>query len=198
MSKNKTPVMHVFAGNNGSGKSTIRNLLMDTMGLGIVIDPDALARTIDAENPEKVRLSAGKSVIRIVNDCIKQRYDFCIETTLAGGNVIRQMQAAKQAGYMINMFFVGLIDVELNIERVAARVQQGGHHIDEEDIRRRHSRSIENLLSALELIDRVVVVDNSYNEGRTVMEIDRGQIVSVEEDIPDWVQRLHDEVVGQS
>jgi predicted ABC-type ATPase len=73
-----------------------RNLFMDTIGLGIVIDPDALARTINAENPEKVRVSADKEVIRVVNDCIRQRYDFCVETTLAGGNVIRQMKAAKK------------------------------------------------------------------------------------------------------
>jgi predicted ABC-type ATPase len=44
------------------------------------------------------------------------------------------------------MFYVGLIDVELNIQRVAARVQQGGHHIEVEDIRRRHFRSVRKVV----------------------------------------------------
>lgn len=37
-------MMYVFAGNNGSGKSTFRNLLIDALGVEINIDPDAIAR----------------------------------------------------------------------------------------------------------------------------------------------------------
>lgn len=36
--------MLVFAGNNGSGKSTIRNLIIDRLGVSVNIDPDSLAR----------------------------------------------------------------------------------------------------------------------------------------------------------
>ncbi|TYP71079.1 hypothetical protein BCM02_11028 [Paenibacillus methanolicus] len=43
---------------------------------------------------------------------------------------IRQMQEAKTNGFEVIMFYVGLGDVRLNIERVAARVRNGGHHID--------------------------------------------------------------------
>lgn len=32
--------MFVFAGNNGSGKSTIRNLIVDRLGVSVNIDPD--------------------------------------------------------------------------------------------------------------------------------------------------------------
>ncbi|EBK2060150.1 hypothetical protein AAL85_25535, partial [Salmonella enterica subsp. enterica serovar Typhi] len=39
-----SPIMYVFAGNNGSGKSTIRNLIADQLGISVNIDPDALAR----------------------------------------------------------------------------------------------------------------------------------------------------------
>lgn len=41
------PMFYVFAGNNGSGKSTIRNLIIDKIGIEINIDPDAIARRID-------------------------------------------------------------------------------------------------------------------------------------------------------
>lgn len=43
----QTPIMYVFAGNNGSGKSTIRNLIVDRLGISVNIDPDALAPTED-------------------------------------------------------------------------------------------------------------------------------------------------------
>jgi len=37
----QTSIMYVFAGNNGSGKSTIRNLIVDRLGISVNIDPDA-------------------------------------------------------------------------------------------------------------------------------------------------------------
>lgn len=54
MSKTKA-TMFVFAGNNGSGKSTIRNLIVDRLGVSVNIDPDALARKINNIDPEKVK-----------------------------------------------------------------------------------------------------------------------------------------------
>jgi len=45
------PIMFEFAGNNGSGKSTIRNLIVDRLGISVNIDPDALTRGIDSNHP---------------------------------------------------------------------------------------------------------------------------------------------------
>ncbi|WP_338325893.1 hypothetical protein [Paenibacillus luteus] len=47
-----TPIMYVFAGNNGSGKRTIRNLIVDQLGISMNIDPDALVRGVDSLHPE--------------------------------------------------------------------------------------------------------------------------------------------------
>jgi ABC-type uncharacterized transport system ATPase component len=77
------PMFFVFAGNNGSGKSTFRNLIIDKMGVEINIDPDAIARKIDPINPETKRIAAGKEVIKSVNDYMNEGKDFSIETTLA-------------------------------------------------------------------------------------------------------------------
>ena len=113
------PIMFVFAGNNGSGKSTLRNLIIDKIGIDINIDPDAIARRLDSENPESKRVSAGKEVIKSVNHYLKEGKDFSIETTLAGKNAIRQMQKAKSLGYEVTMFYVALNNVQQNIQRVA-------------------------------------------------------------------------------
>src|SRR4051794_8686869 len=77
------PMFFVFAGNNGSGKSTFRNLIIDKMGVEINIDPDAIARKIDPINPETKRIATGKEVIKSVNDYMNEGKDFSIETTLA-------------------------------------------------------------------------------------------------------------------
>lgn len=108
MNNESRAAMLVFAGNNGSGKSTIRNLIIDRLGVSVNIDPDALARGIDQENPESHKVSAGKKAIELARDCIKNKRDFSVETTLAGGNVIRQMREARENGFEIIMYYVGL------------------------------------------------------------------------------------------
>lgn len=183
-----TATMFVFAGNNGSGKSTIRNLIVDRLGVSINIDPDALARRMNHGHPEKSKVSAGKEAIRIARECIRNKWDFTVETTLAGGNVIRQMRAAKEQGFEIMMFYVGLGDVRLNIERVALRVKNGGHHIETEDIVRRHVTSMNNLLAHLDLIDQFIVVDNSKADGEMILGSDQSGIKYYTNELPEWAR----------
>lgn len=180
--------MFVFAGNNGSGKSTIRNLIVDRLGVSVNIDPDALARKINNGHPEKSKVSAGKEAIRIARECIRNKWDFTVETTLAGGNVIRQMKDAKEQGFEIIMFYVGLGDVRLNIERVALRVKNGGHHIETEDIIRRDVTSLDNLVSHLDLIDQLIIVDNSKADGEFILEADKSGIKYYLNELPEWVK----------
>lgn len=70
------PVFYVFAGNNGSGKSTFRNLIIDKMGIDINIDADAIARRLNPDNPEEKRFSAGREVIKSVKEYIKAGKSF--------------------------------------------------------------------------------------------------------------------------
>ncbi|NBI31201.1 zeta toxin family protein [Chengkuizengella marina] len=182
--------MFVFAGNNGSGKSTIRNLIVDQLGVSVNIDPDTLARGIDPDNPEQHKISAGKKAIRLARECIRNHRDFSVETTLAGGNTIRLMKSAKENGFNVTMFFIGLGDYLLNIERVAVRVQNGGHYIHTDDIVRRHKTSLQNLLSNLYLIDYLLVIDNRDSIGKIVLEADCNNINYQLDPLPLWVEKI--------
>ncbi|WP_217283038.1 MFS transporter [Paenibacillus alginolyticus] len=62
-----SPIMYIFAGNNGSGKSTIRNLIVDRLGISVNIDPDALARGMDSIHPEsRFALSASRNQVLMI------------------------------------------------------------------------------------------------------------------------------------
>ncbi|GIO69838.1 hypothetical protein J21TS3_46590 [Paenibacillus cookii] len=76
----------------------------------------------------------------------------------------------------------------MNIERVAVRVKNGGHHIPAEDIVRRHDTSMQNLISHLHLLDHLIVVDNSRSEGETALVIRNGLITHRAESLPHWVE----------
>lgn len=184
------PKFYIFAGNNGSGKSTFRNLIIDKLGIAINIDPDAIARRIDPENPESKRITAGKEVIRSVRAYIQEGKDFSIETTLAGKNAINQMIKAKELGYEVTMFYIALNDVHQNIERVAMRVRNGGHHISTEDIIRRNKTSFANLYEYSSLVDNLILIDNSTDDGEILLEINNKNITFTADILPLWAQPI--------
>ncbi|MMZ48173.1 Zeta toxin [compost metagenome] len=181
------PIMTVFAGTNGAGKSTLTKQLVDR--IGEVIDPDAIAKRINPENPESVSPTAGRETIKRVQECIKQGLSFSIETTLAGKNAIRQMEQAKAAGFEVNLYYVGLKNVEYHISRVEMRVAQGGHHIPEEDIRRRYDRSLSNLPIASGIAERSFVFDNT-SEFTQLLEVDKGRVRYLVQNLPEWAERV--------
>ena len=155
-----------FTGTNGSGKSTIReNLLKDGQFTQdfVHIDPDKIARGINSTDPRSVDMEAGRLAIGQFNQAIADKRPFSMETTLTGSSVLGRMQKAKDAGYEIHVYHVGLAHPNINVERVKARVKQGGHHIDEEVIRKRYHQSLNNLKEVIDrkLADNVCVIDNS-------------------------------------
>jgi len=73
---------------------------------------------------------------------------------------------------------------------VRARAAAGGHYIEPEDIRRRHSRSLANLPAALLIVDRAILTDNTGQSPRPVLEIVGQRIVRVVPDLPIWLEPL--------
>lgn len=99
------------------------------------------------------------------------REDFAIETTLASRSYLGKIQFAKQNGYHVVIIFFWLRDIQLAIERVAARVQKGGHHIPSDVIARRYQRGIKNFFELyLSLADYWVVIDNSVGAANVLAE----------------------------
>lgn len=184
------PIFFVFAGNNGSGKSTIRNLIIDKIGVDINIDADAIARRLDPEKPTAKRVTAGKEVIKSVNQYLKEGKDFSIETTLAGKNALNQITKAKEYGYEVTMFYIALNNVSKNIERVAMRVRNGGHHISTNDILRRDETSFKHLYEHASIVDNLILIDNSKDDGEIILEINDGKITFEVNQLPDWALPL--------
>ncbi|WP_336766018.1 zeta toxin family protein [Paenibacillus sp. USHLN196] len=155
MSETK-PVMTVFAGTNGAGKSTLSMQMREW--LGELVDPDQIARELKPEDPRSADLSAGREAVKRIRSLIKNGENFAIETTLSGSFVLKHMQIAKENSYEIVVYYIGLEDVQMHIDRV----EQGGHWIAEEDIRYRFGQSLKNLKPALSIADQVIIIDNTY------------------------------------
>lgn len=97
------------------------------------------------------------------------------------------MQAAKDAGYIVILRYVALNNVETNIRRVQARAVRGGHWIEPEAVRRRVAGSLGNLPAAIAIADRAVLLDNSGDAHRRVLDIEHGMVLYEAPDPLPWL-----------
>ena len=175
----------VYAGANGAGKSSLRAGGSDPVD--VEIDPDRIARAINPANPRSVDLAAGKEALRQFDRTIAQGQSLSLETTLSGRSILTRMQAAKTAGYTVELRYVGLDTADMNVGRVNARAGQGGHFIAEGDVRRRAVSSLDNLPAALAIANQATVLDNSGPTHRTVLAIENRRVVFQATDMPRWL-----------
>jgi predicted ABC-type ATPase len=159
-----TPRIYVLAGVNGAGKSSIGGAMIRASGSDYY-NPDEAARALIAANPglEQVKANAAawRQGKRLLERAIAERLDFAFETTLGGGTMTQRLADAAAAGFEVRVFYVGLAEPELHLQRVQSRVRAGGHDIPEADIRRRWRHSRMNLVRLLPALTELRVYDNS-------------------------------------
>lgn len=66
---------------------------------------------------------------------------------------------------------------------------EGGHSVPSEKIVQRYARSMANLLTALELVDRAYVYDNSVDgvDARLGLRVQDGQLREIYGGLPEWM-----------
>ena len=158
------PRVVVLAGINGAGKTTAsKELLSDVLKIPTFVNADAIARGINGLNPESVSLAAGRIMLDRMRELISQKDSFAFETTLAARTYANMLESMRAIGYEVHLYYYWLDSAELAINRVASRVQSGGHHVPEHTIRLRYARSIRNFFDLYRpLADWWEVYDNSY------------------------------------
>ena len=180
--------IHVLAGVNGAGKSSIGGAAVRQHGSGY-FNPDEAARALRAKDPALTQADANGAAwcqgVRLLKRAIEKRLDFTFETTLGGNTITSLLVQAAEQGIEVQAWYVGLSSPELHIERVQARVSRGGHDIPEHDIHRRYEHSRLNLIALLPRLTTLHVYDNSVDAdpaaGRTpnlmpVLHVKRGKI----------------------
>jgi predicted ABC-type ATPase len=159
------PSFTVVAGPNGSGKSSLTAGSSDIFRHFPLIDPDAIARTIQVNSKNPSALAAGREALSQAAKFLEAGRSFAVETTLSGHNYLQMMTEARERGFEVLLIYVGTNNSDINVARVANRVTLGGHDVPEVDIRRRYQRSLQNLPLGIARADHAILLDNSTESG---------------------------------
>lgn len=151
----------LYAGVNGAGKSTMYSIIkLDGHEERVNSDEILVSNGGNWKN-EKDQIQAGIEAVKRINRYIKEGVSFNQETTLAGRSILGTIQKARENGFFVIIYYIGLNSPDLAIERVNSRVKGGGHGISEDVIRKRYDASLFMLKGVLSLCDFAMIYDNS-------------------------------------
>jgi len=136
----------IIGGCNGAGKSTLARELLPRMGIERFLNADLIAKGLSPVNPSLVAFSAGRRLIEEARSLIAAGTSFAIESTLSGKTYVKLLREAKESGYRLVLQYIMIDSAAQAVERVKLRVMTGGHHVPEEDVRRRFERSMRHFL----------------------------------------------------
>ena len=182
----------LISGVNGTGKSSFRGVLEGQgVPLGHIVDPDLIAKQNNYNE-----LSAGKQAVREIQACLQKGETITQETTLSSHQVRRTIVKAKEQGYRIVMYYIGLNTKYESIYRIANRVRKGGHDIQPDDVIRRFENRFDSLDRVVTLCDKVIFYDNE-NGFIKVAEITDGVFCYTNDYRPDWIVEYHSRFLSE-
>ncbi len=181
------PNLYIIAGPNGAGKTTASyTLLPEMLGCVNFVNADEIARGLSPFSPNTVDVQAARIMLYRIDELLSQKADFGIETTLATRSYVQLVKRAQVLGYKVHLLFFCLETPEQAIQRVAQRVNNGGHGIPEDVIRRRFKRGIDNLVHLyLPICDSVTIWDNTKGEAQLIAKqtIENAQLDVLDQDM---------------
>ena len=149
----KLPEVIVFAGPNGSGKTTITGMAKT---VGEYINADDIKRTTLCTDIE-----AAQKAEELREKMISEKRDFTFETVLSTDRNLLLLKKAKEQGYFVRCIYVLTANADINVARVSARQAIGGHGVPEDKIRSRYSKALALIPQLVEICDILHVYDNT-------------------------------------
>ena len=157
------PTCTVIAGPNGAGKTTFALVyLKEAEKCDNFINADLIAAQLSPDDPNRQWMKASRILLAEGRQYVHRRESFAFETTLAGRSYLRMTRELVKTGWEVNLIYLWLPNVDISRERVAERVEHGGHNVPEKFLVRRYPRSIANLMDLYApMCSSTICYDNS-------------------------------------
>lgn len=186
------PSYTIFAGVNGSGKTSIYKSVYYKINKDEKrINTDEIVARIGSWKDDTLQVKCAREAVKLIKYYIDEGISFNQETTLCGKSIIKNIKFAKSKGFYISMNYIGVESSDIAKSRVKNRVLKGGHGIPDEDIERRYYESFKNLFEVINLCDEINIYDNTHRF-KEIMYFKDGKLVWSDKDIPKWARDLLD------
>ena len=108
----------------------------------------------------------------------------------------RTIRAAREKGYAVQLFYIGLDTLDESVGRIKNRVARGGHNIQEDDVKRCFGKRYDDVIRILPYCDSAFFYDN--DSGFVVVgEYRNGEIICKGDFKPKWFTELKKHYAGQ-
>lgn len=165
--------LFVITGANGAGKSTLSKQLLPSLysnlpvfdGDKFFVDKLATLFPHQTKSPKYARDSAFQATVaefeNLIEGAIKTQSDFAYEGHFSTSSPWQVIERFRASGYRITMFFLMVHNLALSQKRVVERVKTGGHYVTPQEIEKNYIGNLTQLHKHLNLLDELVVADNS-------------------------------------
>ena len=152
----KKPEIIVFAGPNGSGKTTVTKLAKK---IEPYINADDIKSSLHCSD-----LEAAKKATELREGCLATLQDFTFETVLSTRRNLDLLIRAKEKGYFIRCIYVLTVNPQINVYRVKQRFANGGHDVPVEKVISRYTEALKLLPELISISDVCHIYDNTLPE----------------------------------
>lgn len=136
------------------------------------------------------------------NAFVMQGKSFSLETVFSSEKKLDLIKSAKFSGYRVYLYAIATETPVVNRERIKSRVADGGHDVPYEKVLKRYPKSLKNIASAIEFVDRAFFWDNSKMDTAFIASYDaESGIIDMKvppEETPQWFKtRIVDYLLGR-
>ena len=149
----KKPEIIVFAGPNGSGKTTVTKL---AKRIEPYINADDIKNVLHCSD-----LEAAQRATAMREECVESKTSFTFETVLSTRRNLDLLIKAKESGFFIRCIYVLTTDPKINVYRVKQRFANGGHDVPEDKIVTRYKKALDLIPELIQVCDICHIYDNS-------------------------------------
>lgn len=162
----------IIGGIDGVGKSSLLGVLRALRtDLGVVIG-------------EKE-----KAVSERIETALKDGINFSYETTLHRAFSKDLCRRAKDAGYAVRLYYIGLDPVDENLLRIKNRAKNGGANAIPQEVQKQYAHRMDDLTVVLPYCDCADFYDNYNGFALVARKIDR-RIEPIGDYRPKWITKL--------
>ncbi len=117
-----------------------------------------------------------------MNEAVENDKSLLIESTLSGHYLQKFIKNLQAENYQVRIVFLFADSPEILIERIAERVEKGGHFVPEEDVRRRFVRGKQNFWNIYRnLADEWFLYYNMEDNFQLIATGEKDKIVVIDE-----------------